>query len=194
MEPQVLNPLRPCSPRTVELTFTSFNQQSCIHNHSEFITVPPFSWVPRSPYLMLPSWELQGDDQSPLPPVGVGFPDWGPAPGPYLILWPFLVSWSVPPMSLIRAQPSRELEHQSKREPRILSGGMLPRSSWGSSTLTWLSHQSSSSRGQCVWNLNGASRNVAKTSIGVTKHHTRRVGELKFIVLHNTIFMLLDQA
>ena len=55
--------------------------------------MPPFSWVPRSLYLMLPSWERQGDDQSPLLPSGVG-PDWGLALGGDLILWPFLVSWS----------------------------------------------------------------------------------------------------
>ena len=87
MELQVLDLLRLCSPKTVELTFTSFNQQSCIHNHSEVITVPPFSQVPRS-YLMFPCWEHQGGDQSPLLPVGVGS-DWALAPGPYLILWPF---------------------------------------------------------------------------------------------------------
>ena len=40
------------------------------HNRSEVITVPPFSRVPRSPYLMLPSWELRECDRSPLPPVG----------------------------------------------------------------------------------------------------------------------------
>ena len=51
----------------------------------------PFSQVPRSVYLMLPSWELQEGDQSPLLPVGVGPPDWGLALGPYLILCPFLV-------------------------------------------------------------------------------------------------------
>ena len=65
---------------------------------------------------MLPSWELQGGDQSPLLPVGVGL-DWGLAPGPYLILWLFLVSWSIPPMSPVRAWLSGESEHWSKREP-----------------------------------------------------------------------------
>ena len=81
--------------------------------------MPPFSQVPSSPYLMLPSWELQGDDQSPLLPVGVG-PDWGLAPGPYLILWPFLVSGSIPPMSTVGARLSGESEHWSERERRIL--------------------------------------------------------------------------
>ena len=101
---QVLDPLRVYSPRTVELTFTSFNNQSCIHNYSEVVTIPPFSQVPWS-YLMPPSWE-QGGDQSPFLPVGVGS-DWGLAPGPYLILWPFLVSWSALPLSPVRAQPFR---------------------------------------------------------------------------------------
>ena len=50
---QVLDPLRLRSPRTEELTLTSFNQQSCKHNHSEVVTILPFSQVPRSPYLML---------------------------------------------------------------------------------------------------------------------------------------------
>ena len=108
-ELQVLDPLRLHSLRTVELTFTSFSQQSCIYNHSEVITIPSFSQVPRSPYLILRSWELQGGDQSPLLPIGVGL-DWGLTPGSYLILWPFLVSWSVPPMRLVRARPSGESE------------------------------------------------------------------------------------
>ena len=51
----------------------------------------------------------------------------------------------------------------------------------GSSVLTWLSHQSGGSRGQCSWNLAGVSRNVAETSTWETKHHTQRVGELRFI-------------
>ena len=57
-------------------------------------------------YLMFASWEPKGGDEFPLLPVGIGS-DWGLAPGPYLILWPFLVSWSIPPMSPVRAQPSR---------------------------------------------------------------------------------------
>ena len=82
---------------------------------------------------MLPSWELQGGDQSPLLPIGVG-PDWGLALGPHLILWPFLVSWSIPPMSPVGARPSGESEHWSKREPGIPSGGVPARSSQGSFT------------------------------------------------------------
>ena len=128
-----MDPLRLPSLRTVDLTVTSFNQQSSIHNHSEVITIPPFSGVPGSPYLILPSWELQGGDQSPLLPDRVGFPAWGWALGFYLLLWPILVSWSGPPVSLVRAQPSRESERRSKREPRIPSDGAPPRSSWGSS-------------------------------------------------------------
>ena len=65
---------------------------------------------------MLPFWELQGGDQSPFVTVGVG-PDWGLALGPYLILWPFLVSWSIPPMSPLGALLSGESEHQSKENP-----------------------------------------------------------------------------
>ena len=115
------------------LPLTSFNQQSCIRKHSEVITISPFSRGPRSPHLMLPSWELQGSDPSPLLPVGVGPPDWGLAPGPYLTLWPFLVGWSVPSMSPVRAQPSRESEHRSRTELGIPSGGVPLHSSPGSS-------------------------------------------------------------
>ena len=127
---------------------------------------------------MPPSWELQGGDQSPLLPVGVGL-DWGLAPGPYL--WPFLVSWSIPPMNLVRARSSRKSEHQSEREPRILSGGTPPCLSQDSFTLAQLSHQSIDSGGWHGWNLTEASRNVAETSTRETKHYTWRVGELRFI-------------
>ena len=48
----------------------------------------------------VPFLGTQGGDQSPLLTVGVG-PDWGPTPEPYLNLWQFLVSWSVPPTSLL---------------------------------------------------------------------------------------------
>ena len=124
----------------------------------------PFPESPQCPYLMLPSWELQGGDQSPPLPIGVG-PDWGLALGPYLILWPFLVSWSIPPMCLVGAWLSAESEHLSEREPGIPSGGKPPCLSPRSSTLIRLSHQSSGSRGLCGWNLTGASRNIAETSI-----------------------------
>ena len=95
---------------------------------------------------MLPSWDLQGGDQSPLLPVRVG-PDWGLATGPYLILWPFLVSWSIPPMSPVRAKPPGESERWSKREPRTPPGGVPPRPFRGSSTPTRLSNQSGGSGG-----------------------------------------------
>ena len=135
---------------------------------------------PGSPYLMLPPWECQGGDQSPLLPAGVGL-DWELAPRPYL--WPFLVSWSVPPMSLVRAQPARESEHQSERELGVPLGGTPPSLSRDSFAPARPNHQSGSSRGRHGWNLAGASRNVAETSTQETKHHTRRVGELGFITL-----------
>ena len=131
---------------------------------------------------MLPSWELQGGDQSPLLPVGVG-PDWGLAPGPYPILWPFLVSWSDPPISTVGARPSGELECQCKREPGIPSGGTPPHLSRGSFTPAWPSHQSGTSRGWRGWNLVRASRNVAETSNQENKHHIQRAGEFRFIIL-----------
>ena len=156
----------------MELTFTSFSQQSCIYNHSEVITIPSFSQVPRSPYLILRSWELQGGDQSPLLPIGVGL-DWGLTPGSYLILWPFLVSWSVPPMRLVRARPSGESECWSEGEPRIPSGGMLLHLSWGSCALTQPSYQSGGSRGQHSWNFAEASRKCCRNQ------HLRNEAPLK---------------
>ena len=93
---------------------------------------------------MLPSWDLQGGDQSPLLPIRVG-PDWGLAAGPHLILWPSLVSWSIPPMSPDRAQPPGESERWSEREPRIPSGGVPPYPFRGSSTPTQPSTQSGGS-------------------------------------------------
>ena len=129
---------------------------------------------------MLPSWELQGGDQSPLLRDGVG-PAWGLALEPYLILWPFLVSWSIPPMSPVGAWLSGELEHQSEIEPGIQSGGMPAHSSGGSFAPAQPSHQSSGSRGQHGWNLTGASRNVAETNTQETMHHTQRAEKLRFI-------------
>ena len=56
-------------------------------------------------------------------------------------------------------------------------------SSQGSFSPAWPSHQSDVSGDRHGWNLTGASRNVAETSNQETKHHTRRVGELRFITL-----------
>ena len=86
-------------------------------------------------------------------------------------------------MSPVGARLSGDLEHRSEREPGIPSGNILPHSSLGSLPPAWPSHQSSGPRGQCGWNLTGASRNVAVISTQETKHHTWRVGELRFIML-----------
>ena len=96
---------------------------------------------------MLPSWEPKEVISLlfyPLEKVSA----WGPALGPYLSLWLFLVSWSIPPMSPARAQPSGESERQLEREPGIPSGGAPPRLARGSSAPTWPSHQSRGSGGQ----------------------------------------------
>ena len=92
------------------------------------------------------------------------------------------MSWSVPPMSPVGAWLSRESEHWSKRGPRIPSGGAPLCSSQGSFAPSRLTHQSGGSRGWPGWNLAGASRNVAETSNRETKHLTRRVGELRYIM------------
>ena len=73
------------------------------------------------------------------------------------------MSWSVPPMSPVRAPPTRDWEHRSKREPKIPSGGVPSCLSCGSFAPAQLSHQSKGSRGQHVWNLTGAPRNIAET-------------------------------
>ena len=97
------------------------HSQSSRGYHSDSLLLSP-----RFPSLLLPSWELQEGDQS----NRLGGPDWGLAPGPYQILWPFLTSWSVPPMSPVRAWLSRESEHWSEREPRIPSAGAPPHLAW----------------------------------------------------------------
>ena len=109
-----------------------------------------------APFLGAPRWSVSSS-------TPLGRPDWGLAPGHYPILWPFLVSWFVPPISLVKAWLSRQSEHWSEREPRVLSGGAPPCLSWGSSAPAQFSHQSGSSRVQHGWNLTGASRNVPET-------------------------------
>ncbi|XP_010835698.1 PREDICTED: uncharacterized protein LOC104986707 [Bison bison bison] len=106
-------------------------------------------------------------------PSRTNVPAWGLTPEPYLILWPFLASWSVPPMSPAGARPNEESECRSEREPGIPSGGTPPPSSRGSFAPARQSHQSGSSTGWRGWSLAGASRNVAETSTQETKHHTQ---------------------
>ena len=85
-------------------------------------------------------------------------------------------------MSPVGARLSRESEHQSKRELRILSGGVLlvhlrvPSLQPGRAT-------SPTAQGAGVIDLTGAARNVAETGIQETKHRPWRVGELRFIML-----------
>ncbi|CAI9181242.1 unnamed protein product [Rangifer tarandus platyrhynchus] len=80
-------------------------------------------------------------------------------------------------MSSVGARQSEVSEHLSQREPGIPSGAMPPRLSWGSFAPAQPSQQSGGSRGQCGWNLTGASRNVTETS-----HQAQPVGELRFIM------------
>ena len=69
------------------------------------VAKPPFSWVPSSPYLTLPSWELQGGDWSPFVPVRVG-PDWG---RPWGLTWSSGHSWGAGP-SLQWVQPGLSVQ------------------------------------------------------------------------------------
>ena len=85
--------------------------------------------------------------------------------GPCLKLWPFLVSWSISPMSPVGAWPSRESERRSERETGKPSGGTPPWLSQISSAQAQPSHWSSNSRGWHGWNLAGASRNVAEVGL-----------------------------
>ena len=102
----------------IKIFLIPFNHQSHTHSHSEAITMPPFSQVPRFPSLLIPSWELQEGDQSPLLSIGVGPDwDWGLALGPYLNLWPFLVSWSVPPVSQVGAGQPESWNTGPKENP-----------------------------------------------------------------------------
>ena len=116
------------------------HSQSFRGYHNAFLTLSPQVSLSDAPFL-----GAQGGDQSPLPPTGVGS-CLGIGLGPYLILWPFLVSWSVPPVSTVGARPSGESERRSKREPGIPSGGAPPPSSQGSFTPARPSHQSGASR------------------------------------------------
>ena len=132
----------------------SHSVQSAITHSRSFRGYHNASLLP-SPQISLtiaPFLGASGGDQSSSLPVGVGSA-WGPAPGPYLILWPFLVSWSIPPMSQVGAQLSGESEHQSKRGPEIPSDGTPPHSSQGSFPPARPSHQSGGSRGWHGWNF-----------------------------------------
>ena len=103
----------------------------------------------------------QGGDQSPPLPTGVG-PDWGPAPRPYHILWPFLVNWSVPPVSLVGAWPSGVRTPVQKRTrntikwhvssfvSRFLHSSLAEPPIWWLKGLTWL---------ESLWGLQKCCRN-----------------------------------
>ena len=100
----------------------------------------------------------------------------------YLVLWQFLVSWSFPPMSLVRARPSRvgmPVQNRTQDTIRWHTFSFV----LGFLHSKQLSHQYGGSRDRLGWNLTGYSRNVAETSNRETKHHIRRVGELRFIML-----------
>ena len=135
---------------------------------------------PGSPYLMLPPWECQGGDQSPLLPIGAGL-NWRLALGPYLILWLLLVGWSIPPKSLVGIRLSRELEHQCGREPGIPSGGTPPHSSRASFAPAWPNHQCGASRGWCGWNLVGPPEMLQKPAIENPNTTLRECNKLRFI-------------
>ena len=150
-------------------SFRGSHNASLLQGPQVSLTVAPFPGAPRR-------WSVSSSTHWNRIWLGTG-------PGPYLILWPFLMSWSVPPVSPAGARASGESEHQSEREPKIPSGGAPPRSSQGPFAPTWLSHQCGSLRGQHGWNFGGVSRNVAETSTRENKHHTWRVGQLRFITL-----------
>ena len=138
--------------------------------------MPPFLWSPQVSQSDAPFLGAQGGDQSPLLPTGVGS-CLGTSPG--ALSYPVTIPGQLVSHSSEShwARPSRVLEHWSKREPGIPPGGTPPRSSSGSFTPAWQSHQSGGSRGWRGWILAGASRNVAETSTWEKKHHTQRVGE-----------------
>ena len=145
-------------------------------------TMPPFLPSPQISLSDAPFLGAQRGNQSPLLLVGIGS---CLGTDPRALPYPVAI-----PGKLVR--PSNESSQgvaiwrvgtPSEREPGILSGGMSPCSSRGSFAPAWPNHQSCGSSGHCGWNLAEASRNDAETSTQETKHHTRRVGELKFIML-----------
>ena len=127
--------------------------QSLRGYHNTSLLLSPQVSLSEAPFL-----GAQGGDLSSLYPLGSA-PAWGLAPGPYLILWPFLVSWSIPPMRPVGARPSGESEHPSEREHGKLTGGSPPCTSRGFSTPTWPSQQSGSSRLESRWGLQKCYRN-----------------------------------
>ena len=177
MEPQVLDPLKLHSPRTVELTLTSFSYLSCIRNHSEVITIPPFSWVPRSPYLRLPSWE-------PKEVICLLSTHWGrllPGGWPRGLTLSCGHSWWVGPSLQCVWSGLGHLESQNTRPKENMENWQVAHLLvlLGASPLRPGRANSLAAQG---WNLAGASRNATETSTQETKYHTRRVGELRFIM------------
>ena len=165
MEPQVLDLLRLCTLRTVELTFTSFSQQSCIHNHSVYhsMSLSPSPQVSLSDAPFPRRWSVSSSTH------------WGRTSwlGTGSVAIPGESGWGLA-VWCQNAGPKENLEW---------GGGVPSDSTRGSSAVTQPSHQSGSSRGQYGWNLARASRNPAQTSTRETKHHTWGVGELRFIML-----------
>ena len=129
---------------------------------------------------MPPFLGAQGGDQSPLLPAGVGScVGTGPGASPHPVASPGELVH--PSSDGIWGAAVGRVRTLVRKRPRIPSGGVPPRPSRGSFTPAWPSHQSGCSRGLRGWKLAGASRNVAETSPGETKHHSWRVGECGFI-------------
>ena len=160
----------------------SHSVQSAITHSRSFRGYHNASLLP-SPQISLtiaPFLGASGGDQSSSLPVGVGSA-WGPAPGPYLILWPFLVSWSIPPMSQVglscleSQNTSLKEDLEYRQMARLLIHLRVPSLQHGRATSLV------AQRAGMVGILLRTSRNVAETSNREIKHHTQRVREPRFI-------------
>lgn len=142
-----------------KISLTSLNQQSHTHNHSEVITMPSFSRVPRFSVTVAPSWEPQGEVLGALTVerTWLGTHLWG-------LAWSCGHSWwagSASPMSPVWSQLSRELEDGLK-ETRILSG--RPCLSQGSLLQPGWSHRSCCQQASMIGISLGPPWNAEETS------------------------------
>ena len=143
-------------------SFRGYHNASLLQGPRVSLTVAPFLGAPRR-------WSVSSSTRWSRIWLGTG-------PGPYLILWPFLVSWSRGMgVQRVGTPVRKRIQNTVRWHASLFVLGFLAPAQ--------LSHQSGGSRGWCGWNFTGASRSVAKTSTWETTHHTRRVGELRFITL-----------
>ena len=139
-------------------------------SHNAFLLLSPQFSLSDAPFLGAPRrWSVSSSTLWSRIWLGTG-------PGPYLILWPFPVSWSRDlAVHRVGTPVGKRTQNTVRWHASLFVLGFLAPAQ--------PCHQCGGSRGWRGWNLTGASRSVAKTSTWETKHHTWRVGELRFITL-----------